>query len=98
MYTFDYNPLADILMISYVCPICSKINNEYITVPLPDLTAETDRESINTDIISVQCEHCEKEFNIELATGYNGGIGKIYDVENVINIEEDFPDMGDCNN
>ncbi len=84
--------MADAVMVSYVCPNCNNTNNEYFSVPSPDLTAETARESVNTDTIDIQCEHCGAEFRIELANSYNAGFGIIQDVESIISIEEDFPD------
>ena len=91
MNTFDYNPLVDAVMVSYVCPNCNNENNEFLAVPSPDLIAETARESVGSDIIDTQCDHCGKEFRIELATSYNRGMGIIHGVERIICIEEDFP-------
>lgn len=98
MCNFSYNPLANVLKISYVWPKCSKKNNEYIDVPFPDLTAETDRESVSTDTSNIQCESCGKEFSVELATGYNGGVGNIHGVKKIISIEEGFPAVGEYDN
>ena len=67
-----------------------KKNNEFVAVPSPDLTAENDRDSINSESIDIRCEHCGEDFCIELSTGYNGGNGVIHDVEKIISIEEDF--------
>ena len=92
MSTFEYNPLADAVKVSYVCPSCNNEITDFIAVPSPDLSAETARESVSTDTFDIQCEHCGEEFCIELATSYNGGFGKIYSVEKIISIEEDFPD------
>jgi DNA-directed RNA polymerase subunit RPC12/RpoP len=91
MGTFEYNPLADAVMVSYLCPKCNNKNNEFIAVPSPDLTAETARESANTDTVDIQCEHCGEEFRIELGTSYNAGWGIMHGVEKTIVLEEDFP-------
>jgi DNA-directed RNA polymerase subunit RPC12/RpoP len=91
MGTFEYNPLVDAVMVSYVCPNCNNKNNEFIAVPSPDLTSETARESVSTDNIDIQCEHCGEEFRIELATSYNAGWGIMHGVEKIVVIEEDFP-------
>ena len=95
MGTFEYNPLVDAVTVSYVCPNCNKENNEFIAVPSPDLTAETARESVNTDTVDIQCEHCGEEFRVELATSYNAGLGIMHGVEKIIIEEEDFPIMED---
>ena len=95
MNAFEYNPFADALTVSYVCPNCNKKNNEFVAVPAPDLTAENDRGSINSESIDIQCEHCGKDFCIDLSTGYNGGNGVIHGVEMIIGIEEDFSDEDD---
>lgn len=91
MCAFEYNPLVDAVMVSYLCPKCNNKNNEFIAVPSPDLTAETARESVNTDIVDIQCKHCGEEFRIELATSYNAGWGIMHGVEKTIVLEEDFP-------
>lgn len=95
MITFDYNPLAVAVIVSYVCPECSNTNNECITIPSPDLTAETARESVSADSMEIQCEHCGKELNIELATSYNAGFGIIHDAETIISVEEELEELYD---
>lgn len=90
MNSFDYNPLADAVTVSYVCSECNNTNIESIMVPSPDLSAETARESVSTDTVEIQCGHCCKEYHVELATSYNTGWGIMPDVENIIEVEEDF--------
>lgn len=90
MSTFEYNPLADAVKVSYVCPSCNNENTDFIAVPSPDLSAETARESVSTDTVEIQCGHCCKEYHVELATSYNAGWGIMPDVENIIEVEEDF--------
>lgn len=95
MATFDFNPLADSVTVTYTCPHCGQENIESFPVPTPDFAAETHHESENQEFYDAQCKNCEKEFNVIITNGYYGGSGDIEDVEEIINVEEDIPGEDD---
>lgn len=95
MATFDFNPLADSVTVTYTCPYCGQENIESFLVPTPDFAAETHHESENQEFYDAQCKNCEKEFNVIITNGYYGGSGDIEDVEEIINVEESIPGEDD---
>ncbi len=101
MNYFDFNLNADYISIKFTCPFCNEENEtDGYCVPEPDYSAETGRESTNSEDYQHNCINplCDELFNIELHNSYNGGFGQIEsDSDNDIDIkdieiEEHFPE------
>ena len=95
MASFEYNPFADSVTLVYKCPRCGHQNTEGIAVPSPDWCAESHSDSINSDIVQLQCEKCEAEFDVMLGTGIYGGEGDISEIDELISYTENIPGEDD---
>lgn len=95
MTTFEYNPFAEVVTITYYCPICGHKNIESFVVPTPDWAAESHHDSVSTDVVDINCNNCGREYKIELATGISGGEGKIQEVEDICIVVEELPHEDD---
>ncbi len=91
MVTFEYNPFADFVTITYFCPTCGHKNIESFAVPTPDWTAESHHKSVNSDVVAFYCDHCGGDYKMELATGIYGGEGKIQGIEDISVVAEEWP-------
>lgn len=90
MATFEYNPIAEFLTLTFVCPKCGNETKCHgVAVPSPDFSAETHHDSVNSDWCEVYCEHCDEEYEVTLNTGFYGGDGEIEGVEDVY-VDEEF--------
>ena len=94
MATFDFNPVADSIVLKFVCPFCGEKNEtEALYVPAPDFSAETHHDSINSEYYEHQCHQCDHLFEITLNNGFYGGDGDISDIDDAISVEEEgFPE------
>lgn len=99
MNYFDFNLTASSISIKFTCPFCNEENEtDGYFVPEPDYSAETGRESTNSEYYEHNCIKCDELFNIELHNSYNGGYGQIESDSdndkdiNDIKIEEHFPE------
>lgn len=92
MASFDYNPLAKSIVVKWRCPKCGSENSsDAIAPPYPNMMAETNTESIETDWYDDVCSECEHQVEITMSTGMWSADGEIdVDSENFIGIEEEF--------
>lgn len=88
MLTLEYNPTASIIEIVFRCPKCNKVCTAKLGVPAPDFTAETHHDSINIQYDECYCENCDSTYNVELSTGFYGGICEIFDIDGVLDYKE----------
>lgn len=88
MLTLEYNPTASIIEIVFRCPQCNKVCAAKLGVPAPDFTAETHHDSINIQYDECYCENCDSTYNVELSTGFYGGICEIFDIDSVLDYKE----------
>lgn len=96
MASFYYNPIADKLKLNFPCPECGGMVEECVNVPLPDFSAETNSDSINSDYDVIICPQCGHESEVNLNTGFYEGYGEIEEVEEGhIEVEEHFPEEDD---
>ena len=95
MTTFEYNPFAEGVTLTYRCPECGHKNKESLAVPSPDWAAESHHDSVSTDVVYINCNKCGREYKIELATGIYGGNGWIPEVEDISEVVEEFPHEDD---
>lgn len=50
MATFEFNPIADFIVLKFVCPFCGEENEtDALYVPTPDFSAETHHDSVNSE-------------------------------------------------
>lgn len=93
MATFEFNPIADFIVLKFVCPFCGEENEtDALYVPTPDFSAETHHDSVNSEDYEHQCHKCDHLFEITLNNGFYGGDGDISDIDDGISVEEDFPE------
>lgn len=94
MVTFEFNPIADYIVLTVKCPVCGSEISQSVSVPSPDFSADTHRESVNQDSDELYCENCGKELSVILSCGYNGGDGEIDDIEDedLIGVDQHFPE------
>ena len=95
MATFDFNPLADSLTVTYSCPHCGHQNTETFSVPPPDFTAETHHDSETQEFDNALCKNCDAAFNVIITNGFYGGYGDIEYVDEIIDVEESIPGEDD---
>lgn len=93
MANFTYNPIAEYIVLKFKCPECGEeVTTDALSVPSPDFSAETHRDSVNSDWFETNCEKCGHGFTIDLNTGFYGGDGMVDDVDEILGIEEEFAD------
>lgn len=96
MASFEYNPTADQLNLKFSCPNCGSIVEDFVSVPQPDLLAETHADSVNSDSEDIICEHCGHVLTVDLHTGFYGGNGEIEGVEDgLIEVAEYYSEEDD---
>lgn len=101
MATSSYNPIAESISVIYKCPACGEITtSDAFNVPQPNFGAEKARDSENSEDYEAICEHCESSTPVYLYTRYDGGFIDMPDVEDIIDIQEEFPEddslLDDC--
>lgn len=95
MAYFDFNPIADYVVLHFTCPKCNTLNEtESLPIPTPDFAAETHHDSINSEYYEHECPNCGHVFVITINNGISGGDGDISDVddEDGVSVEEEFPE------
>ena len=93
MATFEFNPIADFIVLKFVCPFCGEENEtDALYVPTPDFSAETHHDSVNSEDYEHQCHKCDHLFEITVYNGFYGGDGEISDIDEGVSVEEDFPE------
>lgn len=95
MAYFDFNPIADYVVLHFTCPKCNTLNEtESLAIPTPDFAAETHHDSINSEYYEHECPNCGHLFNITINNGIYGGDGDVSDVddEDGVSVEEEFPE------
>lgn len=96
MASFEYNPTAAQLNLKFPCPNCGNMVEDFVSIPQPDLLAETHADSINSDSEDIACEHCGQVLTVDLHTGFYGGNGEIEGVEDgLIEVAEYYPEEDD---
>lgn len=89
MASFDYNPIASYVTITWNCPNCRKQNITQIVPPQPDFSAETDHDSQSQDDFDVECQHCNHQINVTMCTGMWSSWGEIdVDDEDLIGVDD----------
>ena len=87
MLTLEYSPTASIIEIVFRCPKCNMVCTSRLGVPAPDFTAETHHDSINVKYDECYCEHCDSTYNVELSSGFYGGICELYEMDAVLDFK-----------
>ncbi len=89
----SYNPIADTVSVTYKCPECEEITtSEAYNVPLPDFSADKARDSERSEDYYAICEHCGASTPVYLYSRLDGGYIDMPEVEEIVNIEESFPE------
>ena len=93
MATFEFNPIADFIVLKFVCPFCGEENEtDALYIPTPDFSAETHHDSVNSEDYEHLCHKCDHLFEITVYNGFYGGDGEISDIDESVSVEEDFPE------
>ena len=95
MAFFEFNPIIDYVVVRFKCPECDTWNEtDALSVPIPDFTADTHSDSVNSEIYEHECSNCGHLFDIAINNGMYGGDGEIPDVndEDEIFVKEGFPE------
>ncbi len=88
MASIDYNPTITGISFSFICPECgADVSTDILPVPSPNLNADNQEESMNSEEESVICDECSHEFSVSLNTGMYGGELIIDDVDELSDIE-----------
>lgn len=90
MASFEYNPTAESLTITFRCKCGETITTEALNIPLPDFSSDTDDDSSKSEYNECNCEKCDMQYDITLTSSISGGFGDISDLdeENLLNVEE----------
>lgn len=94
MACLEYNPFADYVSVTYKCPHCGKINKtSKLSIPAPDWLSDSHSESIESDVVEVECENedCKLKYEVVLATGIFGGEAYMKDDIELLDLEEYVP-------
>ena len=94
MADFEYSPFDRSIRLSYKCPHCGNENSLETGVPQPDWTADSHSQSINADVIEIECDNCHTQYELTLSTGISGGYG-ILDGVDIVEVAETFDDEGE---
>lgn len=88
MKEFQLNDIrVDAVILKFECPHCRhKIVSDPIMVPEPDYSAETGAGSVMTNEDTIVCERCAENYDVEIVNSYNGGYGKIGDVNDDMDV------------
>lgn len=95
MAFFEFNPIADFIVLKFKCPKCGGLNKtDALSIPTPDFMAETHHDSCNSEDYEHLCPNCEHLFDITINNGIYGGDGEISDIneDDGLTVEEEFPD------
>lgn len=93
MTTFKFNPISRYVTLRFTCPICGAANEtEDLSVPTPNLEAETHSDSIEYDTYEHICD-CGETFEITLYNGFYDGSGEINTNVDDLKVEEEYDDM-----
>ena len=88
MKNFQLNDLRiDAVILKFECPYCRhRIVSDPIMVPEPDYSSETGTESVKTNEDIIVCKRCAKNYDVMIVNSYNGGYGKICDVNDDMDV------------
>lgn len=87
MADFSYNPIAEYVVLKFKCPECGEeVVSDAFAVPIPDFTAETHHDSVNSDWFETSCDNCGKTFEVTLNTGFYGDDSTIERCEIATNV------------
>ena len=96
MAIFDYRPLTSGIVFNFVCPECGAVNRtDVLSVPSPNILAEHQEDSINSEEKVVACNDCGHELTVEFHSGMYGGqlivdgIDRVSEVEEIADNDED---------
>ncbi len=91
MASFEFNPVADGVSLSFKCSCGKAQRTDFIRVPFPDLGAEKDSDSDSYNEDEHECTCCHKVYDIVLHTSTSGGDGEIFDLddEELLGVWED---------
>lgn len=95
MADFEYSPFDKLIKLGYTCPHCGHENSLEIGVPQPDWTSDSHSQSINADVIELECENCKNQLELTLSTGISGGLGILKGVDIVEVTESSEEESGD---
>lgn len=97
MASFEYNPTAESLTITFRCKCGEEITTEALSIPLPNFSCDTDDSSSESEYNECSCEKCGKQYDITLTSSISGGFGDISDLdeENLMNVEETYSEEDD---
>lgn len=92
MANFDFNPFVEAVKLYVRCPQCESEQEIFVCPPSADLSAETHRESANSDIFDIECDNCDFTFQVAVTNGIGGGDGEIMNIpdDNMLDYEDVF--------
>lgn len=88
-YSFEYDAFnSQSLSVSFKCPKCdNELESEEISIPQPDLTADTHRDSQKDEFDSIYCEDCGETYEISLHSTLGGGTAYIQGIDDETEVE-----------
>lgn len=88
-YSFEYDAFnSQSLSVSFKCPKCdNELESEEISIPQPDLTADTHSDSQTDEFDSIYCENCDETYEISLHSTLGGGTAYIQGIDDGTEVE-----------
>lgn len=83
MASFEFNPAADGVRLSFKCSCGEVQRTDFISIPSPDFGAEKDSDSDVYNDDQHECSHCHKVYEITIRSSVSGGDGEIHDLDDV---------------
>lgn len=83
MASFEFNPAADGVRLSFKCSCGEVQRTDFISIPSPDFGAEKDSDSDVYNDDQHECSHCHKVYEITIRSSVSGGDGEIHELDDV---------------
>lgn len=87
-YSFEYDAFnSQSLSVSFKCPKCdNELESEEISIPHPDLTADTHSDSQTDEFDTIYC-NCGEDYEISLHSTLGGGTAYIQGIDDETEVE-----------
>ena len=81
MKTFEFPPLTESVVLSFICPCGVSITTDALRVPAANYGGDTRYKSLVTEEYEIECPECNQVFNITVGESVCGGEGWIDELD-----------------